>query len=49
MLLFHDSLDIFHHHNGIINHNTDGKHESEKGEHIEGESQSKHDSECTNQ
>ncbi len=36
------TLDVFHHHNGIIDHDTDGKHEAEKAECIDGETKHIH-------
>jgi hypothetical protein len=34
-LNFH--INIFHHHNGIVNHQSDGEHDCQKREHVNGE------------
>lgn len=36
------ALDIFHHHDGVIDHDADGKHEAEKAERIDGEAEHIH-------
>ena len=37
------SLDIFHHHDGVIDHQTDGKHDREQGEQIDREAENLHE------
>ena len=47
--LFHDALDVLYDDDGIIYDDTDGENQSQKGEHIEGESENEHESECSDQ
>ena len=49
MLFFHDTLHIFHHHNRIIHHNTDGENQTEQRQHVQREPEDQHESECPNQ
>ena len=46
-LLFHVALDIFHHHDCIITHDTDGQHQAEKGEQVDRETQRHHTNESS--
>ena len=39
-------LHRFHHHNGIIDHGSDGKHKREQGEQVDGESNHGHHGKC---
>ena len=31
----HESLDVFHHHNGVVHQDTDGQHHAKQGQHID--------------
>ena len=39
----HHPLDVLHYHDGIIHKKTDGQYETEKGEHVDGETEGRHD------
>src|SRR3569833_183949 len=45
-LLIHVVLDRLHHHDGVIHHDTDGQHESEHGQGIDGKAQWYEEDEC---
>ena len=42
-------MDCLHHHDGIVHHNTDGKHKCEKSQHVDGETEQLHEEEGTDQ
>ncbi len=46
MLLFDYAFHIFHHDNGVIDHNAYGKHQPKQSKHVDGESEHEHESEC---
>ena len=35
----HDALDVFHHHDGIVHHDTDDQHHAKHGQYVDGEAQ----------
>ena len=47
VLFLHDALYVFYHHDGVVDHYTYGKHQSEQSKHIQREAEDKHKSECT--
>ena len=44
-VFLHDAVDVFHHHNGVVHHNTDSKDEAKQCEHIEREAEYEHHTE----
>ncbi len=42
LLLAHDPLDVLQHHDGVINHDTDGEHHAEQGQQVDGETEHQH-------
>ncbi len=47
MLSLHYAVYILHHHNRVIDNDTDSEDKAEQGEHVERESEYEHDAECT--
>ena len=45
----HDSFDVFHHDNGVINQNADGQDHAEHRQHVDGKSEGEHRTECPQQ
>ena len=45
MLLVHDALDILDHHDGVVDHDTDGQNQTQQGHHVEREPEGQHDAE----
>lgn len=40
--LGHDALDVLHHHDGVVNHDTDHQHHGEHGQNIDGQAGDQH-------
>ncbi len=48
-LLAHDPLDVFHHHDGVVDEDTDRQHQAEHGQHVDREAQRVHGGEGAQQ
>ena len=48
VFFFHNTLYILHHHDSVVHHDTDSQHKTKQGQHIERESENKHETKGTN-